>query len=199
MLLCLPMEAMAYTHSKDGYVLEGLEYIHTCGQKGEILNLYITGKYPDVSLNLLEFYLTAELKCADCGFQRRINSNAHTITVEYDCDEPTVNYFSIGNWVGNDNIRFKLTIPAMHLLVKKYDEFTHWTACGKCGEVKMDIDNHTMEAGDGYDYCILCDYRVYPEPVLPGTGDGANLSLWISLLAVSVIGMTALSRKRKSC
>lgn len=84
-------------------------------------------------------------------------------------------------------------------MVQKYDESAHWRECGKCGGDKKDIAEHTMEAGEGYDYCTQCDYVDYPDPVLPETGDGANLSLWVSMLAVSAIGIMALSRKRKSC
>lgn len=196
MLLCLPMEAMA--NSYPGFELKGIQYTHSCSNPATITRLHIVDLDKDVSSNSIRIAVQLGIQCTACGRNWVKTSIHHTRTVEYSCDGPTENYFSIENWDGKDKLELKLTIPATHLMVQKYDESAHWKECGKCGGDKKDIAEHTMEAGEGYDYCTKCDYVVYPDPVLPETGDGANLPLWVSMLAVSVIGIMALPRKRKS-
>lgn len=91
----------------------------------------------------------------------------------------------------------------------EYDKVNHWHEC-TCRD-KTEVAPHTMkwvidkratstEKGSKHEECSVCDYRGaavelpvtenIADPIIPQTGDTSNVGLWISLLTLSVVGLS---------
>ncbi len=87
----------------------------------------------------------------------------------------------------------------------KHDEEHHWNECETCDD-HVNEEKHTPATDrneDGKRYCSVCK-RVLPDrnvDDIPKTDDGSNTALWVSLIAVSVVGAAfcvLFSKKRKN-
>ena len=96
----------------------------------------------------------------------------------------------------------------VHAFLQQHDENGHWTACS-CGE-KTEVKPHTYgawtvtkqatgkTAGTRERTCTVCGYVQQEEiPANPKTGDGMNLTLWLTLGGASMLALAVLVLLKK--
>ena len=110
--------------------------------------------------------------------------------------------FSVVIFESSDNFETGTELAEYTLDVKHfYDWETFMIDLSQYAGKKVRLGFCHHNSDNGHEMWIDCVHIWEPaQPSLPQTGDNSNLALWIGLMAISLLGAAALSRKaKKAC